>query len=187
MVDLIDLSPEAGAAVVSAVAAVASAAYSWRGNRMARRALDLAEQDHRERHSGLSAYLIEAAFWDDAGGHRVVGFACTLTNTANAPTSVVRADLHMHVFDQAGNTSELIFSPSESQEPVGGTLASLRLPLILKERESTSGWIIYAVPDRVVRSMTTERYELVFLTPTSDKASVESFLLMKIQNGRRQD
>jgi hypothetical protein len=181
-----NLSPEAVAAVVSALAAVASAAYSWRSNRIARRALHLAEQDHRERHAGLSAYLIEAAFWEDANSHRVVGFACTLTNTANAPTSVVRADLHMHVFDEAGNTSELILPPSESQEPVAGTLASLRFPLILKERESASGWIICAVPDRVVRSMTTERYQLVFLTSTSDKASVESFLLMKIRDGRRQ-
>lgn len=147
MFGFVGLSTETGAAVISAIAAVASAAYSWRSNRMARRALALAELDHQERHSGLSAYLIEAAFWEDANSHRVVGFACTLTNTANAPTSVVRADLHMHVFDKAGNASELILSPSESQEPIAGALASLRVPLILKERESTSGWIIYAVPD----------------------------------------
>lgn len=178
-------TPDTLAAVVAAGAAVASAIYAWQGSRTAKRALRIAEQDHKERHAGLAAYLIDGRVCEGSEGEELVAFACSISNTANAPLSITRTDLHVHVFDDAGKTSEIILQPSARGIPSIWDLPALELPLNLGARSTASGWLCYRLPARVVQALSIDKYEVVILSSSGDRATFESYLLQRISDASR--
>jgi len=49
----------------------------------------------------------------------------------------------------------------------------LNIPLDLETRASASGWLSYRIPERVSQALTIDRYELVFVSSSGDRASLE--------------
>lgn len=179
------LSTELLIALLSAIGAVISAFYAWRSARIANEALELTRRDHVERHTGLSAYLIDGVAWDDQGGERLVAFACSVSNTASAPLSVIRIDLHLHSVLGDGSTTQLVLTPEAAGTPSIWDLKPLTAPLNLDARTTASGWLGYRIPQRVGQAMTIDKYEIVFLTSTGDRTSVEQYLLQRVVNATR--
>jgi hypothetical protein len=179
------ISPEAIIAGASAIAAIVSAIYAWRSTQVAREALELARSDHREKHSGLSAYLIDGKSWDTEAGQRCVAFACTVSNTASAPLSVPRVELHLHVVNSDRGMSRLVLQPDPTAVPMPWQSTPLLPPINLESRSTASGWVRYVLPPRVVEHMTVDKYEVVFLASTGERTSVEQYLLQWISNAPR--
>ena len=178
----INLTTEIIVAIVSALAAIASAIYAWWGTRIARRALKISELDHKERHAELTAYLIEGRICDDSDGTTTVSFACSVANTASAPLSITRADLHIHAFDRTGKTSEIILQPSAKGIPTLWQSPALELPLNLGARNTVSGWLGYRLPAHVVQNLLIDKYEVALLSSNGERATFESHLLKRVSN-----
>lgn len=174
-------SVELLAAVASAAAAIAAALFAWRSARLASQALDIAKRDHQERHSGLSAYLIDGVAWDDDRG-RLVAFACSVSNTASAPLSIVSMELHLHVVASDGTATKLILAPQVAGAPAIWDLKALVHPLNLDPRATSSGWLGYSIPDRVAESMSIDKYEIVFQCSTGERVTLEKHILQRIEN-----
>lgn len=177
-----NINPETSAAIASAVAALIAAFYAWRSTRVANRALRIAEDDHRERHSGLAAYLIDGVSWDDQEQGRAVSFSCSLTNAANAPRSIAHAQLHLHAFDLDGTTTEIVLHPTNDAGPDS---KPIEIPINLAARTTVSGWLTYRIPNRIVDALTIDRYELTFLASDGERASLNCYLLRRIENATR--
>lgn len=169
-------------ALVSAFGAIISALFAWRSARIANHALALSRSDYAERHTGLTAYLIDGVAWDEPGGDRMVGFACSISNTASAPISVVRTDLHVHTVSADGSITQIILAPESVGPQSIWDLKPLATPLNLDARATASGWLGYRIPLRIGQTMSIDKYEIIFLTSTGDHTSVDKYLLKKIEN-----
>jgi hypothetical protein len=174
-------------AIASAVAAIAAALFAWRSARTADRALEIAQIDHRERHAGLAAYLIDGIAWDDDEHDRLVAFACSVSNASSSPLSVVRVDLHLHVVTDEGTATRIVLSPQSAGAPAIWDLKALQAPLNLDTKATVSGWLGFKIPTRVSNTMTIDKYEIVFQGATGERTSCEMHLLQRIQNAARKD
>ncbi|MDP2820227.1 MAG: hypothetical protein Q8O29_18515 [Polaromonas sp.] len=171
-------------AIASAVAAVFSALYAWHSARIAKRALGIVEQDHIERHAGIAGYLIDGVSWESAETGIFVALACSLSNSASAPNSIARVELHLHVFDSSGATSTVILKPVSRDAPLLWELPSISVPINLQARSTLSGWLVYQIPLRVSQALSIDRYELVFSTSTGERITLETYLLKRIENAK---
>ncbi len=174
-------------AIASAVAAIAAALFAWRSGRTAERALEIAQSDHRERHAGFAAYLIDGIAWDDDDQDRLVAFACSVSNASSSPISIARVDLHLHVVTDDGTATRIVLAPQSSGAPTIWDLKALQIPLNLDAKATASGWLGFKIPTRVSDTMTIDKYEVVFQRASGERESVEMYLLQRIQNAARED
>jgi hypothetical protein len=173
-------------AVISAGAAIISALVSWRSFSVSREALRIAKIDHRERHEELKLYLIDGISWDARSGDTYVLFALSFTNSANAPDSLVRIEIKIYAYDSDGNLSHVILEPTPTvvTEIVPWQLEPFRSPINFPPRHTVSGWIGFKLPTLFSKSRTIDRYELIGITATGNKVSVECYLLRKVTDER---
>lgn len=174
-------------AIVSCLAAVISAAMAWHSAATAKRALTLAEIDHREKHDTLKVYLIDGACWRNDQADDYVAFACSFTNSANAPNTIIRIDLITHTYDESGNISQAILHPIVQEAPPLWDLKTLCAPLNLEPRATVSGWISFKVPKHLINKKRIDKYELASVTSSGERAIVESYLLRRLTNDNRQN
>jgi hypothetical protein len=182
-----ELTTDQYIAIIAALCAVASAIYARQSAISARRALEISESDHRERHSEVSGYLIDGVTWDVDGADRSAAFACSVSNTASAPVSIIRSELHLHTYGKDGAVAEVVLFPVAEEEPVIWNLKRLSLPINLGARTTESGWISFRIPGRVFESMSIDRYEIKFVTSSGGSASVEQYLVRRIVNASGKD
>ena len=169
-------------AAIAALAAVAAAFFAWTSWRVSKRSLKLAEQDNQEKHTGIGAYLIDGVRWSKSVDEQQVAFACSISNTANAPLAVVRIDLHLHAFDKTGNLSKAILEPAAGTDLPFPDATILSAPLNLNARSTVSGWIKFRLPTHVCQSLTIDKYELVFDCSTGERTKLEQFLIKNIHD-----
>lgn len=181
------MTTEAIIVLVSAIAAVISALMAWHSAATARSALKLAEADHREKHDSLRVYLIDGTCWQNDQAEDYVAFACSFTNSANAPNTIVRIDLIVHAYDREGNQSQAILDPIIQEMPSLWDLKTLLVPINLEPRSTVSGWISFKVPKHLITNRRVDKYELASVTSLGERAIVESYLLRRLRNDNRQD
>lgn len=170
-------------AAIATIAAVASAFYAWRSHRTASKALKIAEAEHGEKHSGLSAYMIDGVAWDTENSERLISFACSISNIANAPLSITTSDLHVFAYNSDGNMSEIVLKQAGEGSPAIWNITRLAIPADLPPRSTLSGWITFRIPDRVLDSMSIDRYQLQFKTSTGERATLDKYIVQRITNG----
>lgn len=169
--------------VCSALAALLSALYASMAARSAKKSLEIAVDDHRERHENIHAELIDGFSWETADKMKMVAFVCSLVNRATAPNTIKSIELHVHEFDDHdGQTSKLILRPVPSDAPSVRNLQPFSLPLNLDPRSATSGWVSFHVPDNFAKGKLIDRYEITFLDAIGHRKSVNQYLIRKIEN-----
>lgn len=178
---MISLSLDSKVAIISAAAAVVSAAYAWLSSRTASRALRLAEDDHRERHAGFDAYLINGVTYQVGENAEFAAFACSVINKANAPIAISRVDLRVSAFDEDGRVSQIILDPTPATVKPFSNLGSLPVPLNLPPRTTTSGWLSFKIPERVAHSFRIDKYELAFISSDGERATLSQYLLQSVK------
>lgn len=163
----------------AAVAAIASAFYAYRSTDIAKRALKLSEADFREKHDSLMPYLIDAVTWK-SGESRMASFACSFTNGATTPNTLVRIDLVIHVYDKQGVPSEIILNPNTGSTPPKWDLTPLPIPLNLQPRSTVSGWISFKLPKNLFEGWRIDKYQILALTSTGEKETLDAYILKTI-------
>lgn len=183
------ISNETLVAVVTTGAAVVSAVAAWRSQSIAKEAFRIARLDHRERHDDLKPYLIDGFSWKSRNGEKYVLFAMSITNSANAPESLVRVELKVYAYDSNGNSSHVILEPTPEiiTDVIPWSLEPLASPLNLNPRHTVSGWIGFKLPKLFTTSKTIERYEIVGITATGIRVVTESYLLRTVIDERTKD
>lgn len=180
------VTTETKIALVSAVAAIISALMAWHSAATAKSALKLAEADHKEKHVTIKPYLIDSVCWQNDKLENFVSFACSFTNAANAPNTIVRMDLNVHAYDEEGNPSRVILNPIIEDAPSLWDLKKLPAPVNLESRSTLSGWISFKLPLHFVTKRRIDKYELVSTTSLGERVIVESYLLRRLTNDDRQ-
>lgn len=174
-------------ALVSALAAVISSLMAWHSAVTARNALKLAETDHREKHDNVRVYLIDGTCWQNNQVEDYVAFACSFTNSANAPNTIVRIDLIVHAYDDEGNLSQAILDPIIQETPPLWDLKTLPVPINLEPRSTVSGWISFKMPKHLITKKRVDKYEIASVTSHGERVIVESYLLRRLRNDNRKN
>ena len=169
-------------AAVSVVVALLSVLYAIRNSRTAEKALALAVSDQGEKHESIEARLIDGLAWEGEKKQQMVAFACMIINRSTAPNTVVSTELHLHEFDELGQTTKLILLPEPRNVPSGGSRQPLPSPLNLLPRSTVSGWLTFHVPEHFAKKKRIDKYEVVFLNSVGDRTSVVQYLIRKVEN-----
>lgn len=172
--------------VISAIAALLSALYASRSARSAAKSLALSIIDHRERHESVQAQLIDGVAWNTETNECMVAFACNLTNQAVAPNTILSIELHVTEYVDTGETTKLILTPTLNQAPSPSDfqLQPFPSPLNLSPRSTISGWVTFRIPDHFAESKQIDKYKVVFNSSLGQRASVEQFLIRKIEDAK---
>jgi hypothetical protein len=166
--------------VASTATALASALFAASAARSARRSAELAQHEFDERSKGLRAHLVDAIQWTRPDRREIVAISFTLTNLASLPNTVIRTELVLHEYARTDEPSRLILPPVDTDGPPGRTLQRIGVPLNLAPRETTSGWLIFLIPDSFAKCRTVDKYELAFVDSTGKRANVETHLMHRI-------
>lgn len=175
------MTPDTLIAIGAAIAAIFSAFYAYRSADIAKRALKLSEADFREKHDSLMPYLIDAVTWKPSDS-RMASFACSFTNGATAPNTLIRIDLIIHVYDKQGVPSEIILNPNIGETPQQWNLTPLPIPLNLQPRSTVSGWINFRLPKNLYEEWRVDRYQILAVTSAGDRETIDVYLLKAIED-----
>jgi hypothetical protein len=148
---------------ISLAALVASVGLALWSLRISRKALRIAEDQDARRTRYLEFYLNESVSWrlDDAGA-RLVGFHLMVTNPADRPNSVVRADLH--VTYSVGTSLVVVQIPCTTGAPpvaLASDHVPLGLPLRIGAKSAVSGWFLFRLSKELTGGHPIERYDVV--------------------------
>lgn len=170
--------------VASAIAALLSALYASMAARSAAKSTEIALDDHRERHENIHAELIDGFYWETADRIKMLAFACSIINKAVAPNTIISIELHVHERNDYGQTSKLILQPIAADIPPEWNLQSFPLPLNLDPRSAASGYVSFRMPDNFATGKLIDKYEIRFLNSVGHRASVNQYLIRKIENAK---
>lgn len=173
---------EIGILALAAVAALASAAYAWRTSEHSRISTKIAEDEHRKRSAPVSAYLIDGVTWIEKDKDRTCSMAVTITNESVEPTSIIKAELHLHAYDESGLVSQIILQPIVAAEVPNKDMKVIDVPIYLDARGAVSGWFTYHVPLRVDERLRIDCYQIVFTLAGGERADVSQYIMRRIRH-----
>lgn len=166
----------------SAVAALLSALYASMAARSAAKSAEITIDDHRERHETIHADLIDGVSWETTKKNKMLAFACNLVNRAAAPNTIVSIELHVHVFDDHGQTSKLILLPTSADAHLEWNLQPFPSPLNLNPRSTISGWVSFRLPNNYATGKLIDKYEITFLNSLGHRVSLNQYLIRRVEN-----
>ncbi|WP_162175052.1 hypothetical protein [Paraburkholderia mimosarum] len=126
-------------------------------------------------------YLIDAVTWKSSDS-RMASFACSFTNGATTPNTLMRIDLVIHVYDKQGTPSEIILNPTTGDKPAPWNLTPLPIPLNLQPRSTISGWISFKLPKNLHDGRRIDRYQILAVTSTGERTTLDVYLLKTIED-----
>lgn len=167
------------------MAAVVSAFFAYSSANIAKKALKLSKSDFDEKHEKLKLHLIDAVVWM-SGDTRVASFACSFTNGANAPNTLIRVELIVDAYDSKGALTRVILDPVIQDIPDRWNLTRLSLPVNLQPRSTNSGWISFRLPSNLHHEKRIDRYRVAVLNSMGERESLDAYLLKEIENATDQ-
>lgn len=181
------MNAELVVSITSALAACIAAAFAYRSNTIAAKALEISRRTQDAHDASVTPYLIEGIHRKEDNAE-VVAFAVSYTNRSDIANSLVRIELEVHYFTKEGVVAHLLFPlaehPSEAIELQ--SLPALHAPINLGARSTESGWLIFVLPAGALRGPV-ERYRVAALTATGERITMESFLIKTIQDADEND
>lgn len=168
-------------AVVSAVIAFASAIYTWRSARVAREVLRLTRLEFDERHSSMTGRLIQAISWEAGPDCLMFAMACSFINNANAPNTIEKFDLVLHLLAGQNSAGRVILDAANPGVTLPMDLQSLKLPLNMNPRASESGWLCFKIPSHIAKTMSVDTYELVGTDSVGSHISLKTHIHQRIE------
>lgn len=166
---------------IAAIAAMFSAYSAWRSSRAARESLSMAKIEFEERHDSIRAHLIDCLSWDSSKSESIASFACSYSNAANAPNTIIRLELSVHALNSDGTQTTIVLEPTLDNQMSLRGIAQLSVPLNLSARSTSSGWISFVIPQYISDTKRIDKYQVVAITSTGRSITLESYILRKRQ------
>jgi hypothetical protein len=173
-------NPESIWTIIAAIGAGLSAIYAFNSNRIAKKALEIANQDHLEKKSSFDLYLIDSYSWSDKKrDRRILLFNITLKNKS-ASKSSFKASLEIEYIKSDDNVARIILdhNPTLVSEIPQKTLSVFPIDIRIEEKGFDSKWLIFEQPTNVFNNFRIEKYS-VQLQDTQANIKIVNVVLMK--------
>jgi hypothetical protein len=184
---LLDPSLLPWVAVASMVFAGVSALSAWRSSRSAKAQARISQTEFNERHDEIQAYLIEAVTWERQAAddkERLVSFACSYSNVANAPNTIREFQLAVTAVDDKRVATVVILEPFMEGALELDNLQRLSFPLNLGARSTASGWLSFRLP-RSLEEKHLSSYQVTAITSSGQAIRLNCYLTRRVQSAAR--
>lgn len=167
-------------ASVSAIAALISAWFAYRGVKIGRDTLRRAESERTATEPPLDVYLADSFIQHIAAERRrIYVFRVLVTNKALVPNSIRRVVLRIR-YGRSG-TPLLNFEVPHVAHPANADATvpdGFEVPVLLAGRESVAGAAIFPVAEDLLQGANIESYSVAFID-TDDRESICEAILLK--------
>ncbi len=164
------------------MAAGVSAVSAWINSRTTKTNLRMQQVDFEERHDSIRPYLIDGVSWNTPDGERVTSFACSYTNAANTPNTLIRFELIVDILANDGMRTSVVLDPFLEAIPSLHNIQRLAVPLNLPARSTASGWISFKLPRHLLGGKRLDKYQITAITSAGKALTLESYLLHQWDN-----
>ena len=157
----------------SAIAALLSALWASRSNRLASEALEIAKKERRAKDSNIDVYLSEIFSHVNESGVRIILANILFTNKSEVPDSISRVELIIEYIIGDTTTNVVIGnSSSEINRKKFNDIKAGKEPISISSRGSTRQWISFELPKRVIDSKRINSYEIEILSSSGEKITL---------------
>jgi hypothetical protein len=172
-----ELAVSAGSLVVAIVAVL----FSVKSYANTKITTAIATDDHRQRNAQINPYLIDGFSWRQKNNNRKCFFAISLANSSVAPTSIVKAELHLKLYAKDGAISQVILQPTIFSLPGKAEVITMIQPINLDAGSTRSVWISYEIPEFVTGNFKIDIYEVVFTSGNGFRVGVQQYVMKEIE------
>lgn len=170
-------------AVASAVAAWGAALFAYRSTRIARRILELSEEQARARVPQLVPYLVAGLVRRlEKRQTRLYAFSVSVSNRADIDNSLSALELQI-TYTRVNNMSSNLLLPHDPTltEHFGleGT-QPLIVPKPINAHQTIAGWAFFEIDDSLLGDVDIDRYEIRFFDSHENISSLEPIILREI-------
>lgn len=171
------------AAALSAAAAVIVGFFIYRSNRIAKRSLQLSEEQAQARKPQLVPYLIDGFVRAAVeGGGRIYAFSVLLSNRADTNNALATIELAI-TYSRRDDTQGILLLPHNRElvEDIGlGDASPFNLPERLSAHDTIAGWAIFELDDSLSEDVDVEGYQIRFVDSHRIECSLEPVILREI-------
>lgn len=170
-------------ALGAATTALIAVFITYRGTRIAKRNLQLSEEQAQARKPRLVPYLIDGFVRAAVeGGGRIYAFSVLLSNRADTDNALAAIELTVTYSRRDGTHGSLLLRHNgELLEDFGLDSASpFNLPGRLSAHDTIAGWAMFKLDDSLSGEVDVEGYEIRFLDSHDIECSLEPVILREI-------
>lgn len=175
--------PDTWIALSSAAVSLIALFFAYRSTRIAKRSLQLSEEQAQARKPKLVPYLIDGFVRAAVeGGGRTYAFSVLLSNRADTDNALAAIELTI-TYSRRDSThgSLLLRHNGELLEDLGLDSASpFNLPARLSAHDTIAGWAMFELDDSLSGEVDVEGYEIRFLDSHDIECSLEPVILREI-------
>lgn len=158
----------------SAIAALLSALWASNSNRTAKMALEIAQRERVAKDSNIDIYLSEVFSLRTKLKQKFIVANLIFTNKSEVSDGIKRIELIVdYIVD--GTVTNVVIG-AEKHEIVSSSVDKIKIespPFTIDQRESTSRWVCFDIPERVAKSNRINSYKIESLSSSGSKLLLE--------------
>ena len=148
---------------------------------VAKKSLNISEQQNNERKLGVHLYYIDAYKWkkeDDV----FISFALRITNKSTIRNTISKIELHIEYRDKNNVVGKIKLQTNISVTPVNLKNFSEKIitPLCLEEKSAKSGWITFKLPHHFKEQLTIDLYQVIAESIDNETISIDTHIINEV-------
>ena len=161
------------------VAALISALYAARSNRIAQRALAIAEEEFNSKKEKLKLYLIEGINYISSEDKYIFGFNLSITNQATAPNGIQRIELLITFVRDNGTTGNIILqhTPNLNESIKGHEVTPFETSVEIAEKSAITNWCLFRFDPQLNQFGRIDKYTIRVADAIGEISEVDSYLI----------
>jgi hypothetical protein len=170
--------------ILASIAAIFSAIYAYRSNRLSKSALQIANQSYQDKQANFNLYLIDGFRWtEESTKRKFLFFHCTIKNKSENK-STYKATLEIEYIRNDNSVSRLILDhePYLKEFIPQQTLTIFPVNIRIEEKGMESKWLIFEQPDLVLKEYRIEKYSIKVSDTSGNSESTNCFILKEMRN-----
>lgn len=139
--------------IVAGITAIFSAFFSFKGNKIASKALNLSKQEYKDKQANFSIYLIDSfRYLLTNSRKRNLLFNITISNKSDSKNSF-RVTLQIEYIRADNSVAKAIIdhSPVLIENIRGGEFSIFPIDIKIDEKSMESKWVIFEQPDYIIK------------------------------------
>lgn len=154
---------------------------SYKSYSIARKSLNISEQQHNERSLGMQLYYMDAYKWRKEN-EVFVSFALRFTNKSTLSNTISKTELHIEYHDKSNVIGKVKVQPDTLVTPVNLKKYAdvINHPLCLAEKSAKSGWVTFKIPSYLKDQLTIDLYKVVSESIDNDKLVIETHIINEV-------
>jgi len=181
MIILDCMSNDTKIAIIAAFAAVISALFAYRSNRIAKRALELSEKQYNDNLPDFNSYYNEGFRFIAQNGKtvkRLLLFHLTIRNRSGFRNSL-KADLEIDYLRSDDSFAKLIIehNPKLKDFLKNKDLTVFPVDIELEAKSIATKWLIFEQPDLINKNHRIEKYKIKLTDMNENKSTIEAVLI----------